>query len=109
MTSVMFYALFQGRVRIMALVLELAGFVLYRVSVGRLVKGAADAVISFLRRVRRFIYQRIIKPPLRAVGRLFSRMFRAVKRAHGERVEKRISAKLIASLYKAAEKGFAGK
>lgn len=105
-TVIMYFAVFQGRVRIMAIVLECTGFALYRVSLGRLVIGAADRIIAFLRRVRRFIYRRIINPPLRLISKLMSRTFGAVAEAHRAKVRTKRSKKLIRMLYKAAENGF---
>jgi|GEM_PF-2266427 len=106
LTSVMFFALFQGRVRIAAIVLEGAGFIAYRLSLGRLVTKVADAVIALVRKVRHFIFVKFIKPPARALYRLFERAARRAGRRATARARKRISKKMIGEIYKASERGF---
>lgn len=69
-TAILYFAISKGQVRLMAIVGECAGFLLYRQTLGRLVMACADRIIRLIAWIIRMIGRFVILPPLRLLGRL---------------------------------------
>lgn len=66
-TAILYFALSQGRVRLMAIAGEGFGFLLYRLTIGRLVMAFADSILRLIAWVIRLIVRYLIRPPLRLI------------------------------------------
>jgi len=106
LASVLCFALFQGRVRLFAIALGVLGFMIWRLTLGRLIMALADAIINLFRAALSFVSNRILKPPARAVKRLFGRTIRIIQNAAKRRRRKRYSKARMREILKASEKGF---
>lgn len=105
-TTLISYAVFQGRVRPMAIILEAVGFLLYRLTVGRLVMALSAAIIALVRRVLSFIYRRLILPPARLCRKAFAALIGALMRVVSVFMERRRSSHFKKSLIRASKRGF---
>ncbi len=68
-TAILYFALSMGRIRLMAILGEGVGFLLYRQTVGRLVMACTDQILRLLSWVFRQIARWIILPPFRFAKR----------------------------------------
>lgn len=69
-TAILYFALSMGQVRLMAIFGEGLGFLLYRLTLGRLIMACADAILRFLAWILHLLTRFIILPPLRLLKRL---------------------------------------
>jgi len=107
----------KGGVRIIALVCEFVGFILYHFTLGILLTKCARKIIIFERKCLRIIYKYVILPPCRLTARLFLWIWKqtygkasnALKKQIAKRKHKRAlarSEKIKQDLYAFALKGF---
>ena len=108
-TTLISYSIFQGRVRPMAVILEAVGFLLYRLTLGKLVMAVSEAIISLVRRVLSFIYRRLILPPVRVCRRMLTALIGAFMRVLSAINMRSSSERLKKSLMRASKRGFSDK
>lgn len=80
-TVLLYFALSMGQVRFMAIIGEAVGFILYRLTLGKLIMACADGILRLLAMIFRLIVHLLILPPLRLIGRLAQAVFRVFMRA----------------------------
>lgn len=68
-TVLMFYLLNNGQVRVLGLVGLIPGFFLWRLTFSRLLFLAVDGLLRLIRSLGRFLYQKILLPPVRFFAR----------------------------------------
>ena len=108
-TTLISYSVFQGRVRPMSVILEAVGFLLYRLTLGRLVMAVSEAIIALVRRVLSFIYRRLLLPPARVCRRMLAALVGALKRVLSAINMRSDSNRLRKSLLRASKRGFPDK
>lgn len=89
-TAILYFALSRGRLRLMAIVGEGIGFLLYRASLGRLVMLCADSILRVIARICRSIARYLIRPPIRLLRRLTAAVCRRIRHRWGQMKEKRL-------------------
>ena len=72
--SVLFHLFSYGKVRFVAIIALFIGFWLYRISIGKLVMGVADAVIAFVRLVKNALIAKIIRPVISPLVKAYGRI-----------------------------------
>ncbi len=107
-TSVLFYVFCHGRVRLLALLAELFGFVLYRLTVGRLVMLISNLIISFLYFVWRKFLTIVILPPIAFAKRMLTKAFEKMNAARKKAKRALYSARVKKKLLRASKKGMLG-
>ncbi len=90
-TAILYFALSMGQVRLMAIVGEGVGLLLYRLTLGRLVMAFADRLLRLLAWLWHLLVRFVIRPPIRLVLRLITALARLVRRLHRTRRDKRLS------------------
>ena len=105
-TCVMYYVFSNGKVRLLALVFELLGFVIYRVSIGRLVMSVTDVIIAFFRLIMSMVRRHVVDPIKSFVCRIASGTVNKMKKSARKRRRLQISRYRKKQLIKASEKGF---
>lgn len=90
-TAILYFAFSMGQVRIMAMLGEGAGFILYRLTLGKLVMACADAILRFLAAVFKVIVRLLILPPLRVLGRMIDAISAALLRTYRKLRERRLT------------------
>ena len=63
-----FYAISNGEVRMLGLVGIPPGFILWRMTAGRLLMAFLDRILALLARIARFLWRRIALPPVRWIS-----------------------------------------
>lgn len=91
-TVLLYFALSMGQVRLMALLGEGIGFLLYRLTLGRLVMASADLILRLIASVIELIVRYLILPPLRLLRRLANALIGKIARRIGRWREKRMRA-----------------
>lgn len=66
--ALMFYVICNGEVRMLGLIGIPPGFILWRLTVGRLLMAFLDRILALFGRIARFLWRRIALPPVRAVS-----------------------------------------
>ena len=108
-TTLIDYAVFQGRVRPMAVILEAVGFLLYRLTVGRLVMAVSEAVIALVQRALSFICGKLLLPPVKVCRKVFAAFFGVIAHALSKINIMLSSARLKKMLIKESKRGFLNK
>ena len=103
--SVLFYVFSYGKVRPLALVTLFLGFLLYRVSIGRLVMSVADKIIKLIRLAFNLFVKKIIMPVVRTFKKIFSAFSGALNKAGRSMRRRRYSEKRKKQLVKLSRRG----
>lgn len=90
-TAILYFALSMGQVRLMAIIGEGVGLLLYRLTLGRLVMACADRLLRLLAWLWHLLVRFVIRPPIRLVLRLITALARLVRRLHRTRRDKRLA------------------
>ncbi len=107
-TSVMYYVFSSGRVRLLAILCEFIGFIIYRLTLGRLVMLVSDIIISFIYFLWRKFVAFVIMPPVNFAKKTASKVFASIARSYRKVGRRRFSNKMKKSLIKASRGGMLG-
>lgn len=101
-----FYLINDGQIRLIGLIGLIPGFLLWRVTFGRLIFTLLDRVLRVLSSVGRFLVERIILPPVISVANLLRNVLARIRRRVKDRGQKKYTQKVFQSSIAAASVGF---